>query len=376
MKPYVWIVDDEMLIGRHLSKVFEENGYRSRAIKSGEDCLERIDSGELPHLILMDINLGYGRLDGPETTRRINEKHDIPVVLHSAYTDRETLSRTENMAKYGYVQKVPGNEQFVLATVQMALKLHDAERALREREQMYRDLSNHLQQVREEQSAHMAREIHDDLGQSLAALKMNLTMISKTSLEPSIEPFLTDMREILDATVRKVRSLAQELRPPVLDTTGIVEALRWHSKEFQKSFGVPTEFDTELEEIQLGKESSLATFRILQEALTNSVRHGNPKEIRIALRASEERVPEDNASEKRASEKRVPEKRASGPRFLEVAVTDDGTGFSYAPDGERTGFGLLSMRERAEKVGGSLKVETAPGRGTTIRARIPLRDGQ
>lgn len=80
-----------MLIGLHLSKVFEENGYRARAIKSGEDCLDRIEAGDVPDLILMDINLGSGRLDGPETTRRINENRDLPVVLHSAYTDRETL---------------------------------------------------------------------------------------------------------------------------------------------------------------------------------------------------------------------------------------------------------------------------------------------
>lgn len=349
MKPIVWIVDDEMLIGLHLTKVFEENGYQARAIKSGEACLERIDSGEVPDLVLMDINLGAGRLDGPQTTRRINEAHDLPVVLHSAYTDRETLSRTEDMAKYGYVQKVPGNEQFVLATVQMALKLHAVERALREREQMYRDLSNHLQRVREEQSAHMAREIHDDLGQSLAALKMNLTMISKTGADPTIEPLISDMREILDQTVKKVRSLAQELRPPVLDTTGIIEALRWHSKEFEKAFGIPTKFETDLDELELGKDSSLATFRILQEALTNSVRHGNPSRIRVRLT--------------------IPEAEE-----LVVAVTDDGNGFVYEPDGARGGFGLLSMRERAQQVGGALDVESAPGAGTTVRARIPVRE--
>ncbi|MFP4302231.1 MAG: ATP-binding protein [Spirochaetaceae bacterium] len=347
MKKTVWIVDDEMLIGLHLTKVFEENGYDAAAIKSGEACLERIEAGEAPDLILMDINLGGGKIDGPETTRRINEMHDIPVVLHSAYTDRETLSRTENMAKYGYVQKVPGNEQFVLATVQMALKLHEVEQALREREQMYRDLSNHLQRIREEQMAHMAREIHDDLGQSLAALKMNLTMITKTGRDPAIAPLIADMREILDQTVKKVRALAQELRPPVLDTTGIIEALRWHAKEFAKSFGVETLFECELNELELGKNASLAAFRILQEALTNSVRHGNPTRIRIKVTLPREKE-------------------------LEVAVSDDGTGFVHEPAGARAGFGLLSMRERAQQVGGSVEVESAPGRGTTVRARIPV----
>jgi signal transduction histidine kinase len=195
----------------------------------------------------------------------------------------------------------------------------------------------------------MAREIHDDLGQSLAALKMNLTMITKTGTDPSIEPLLTDMREILDQTVRKVRALAQELRPPVLDTTGIIEALRWHAHEFAKSFNVETLFDCDLEELELGKSASLATFRIIQEALTNSVRHGNPKQIRIRVTLPREKE-------------------------LEVAVRDDGEGFAYEPDGVRAGFGLLSMRERAQQVGGELEVESAPGEGTTVRARIPVRE--
>ncbi|MFP4330291.1 MAG: ATP-binding protein [Spirochaetaceae bacterium] len=348
-KPLIWIVDDELIIGLHLAQFFEERGYPAEPIKSGESCLERIESGQPPELILMDINLGPGRLTGPETTRLIHESREIPVVLHSAYTDSATLRSTENMVKYGYVQKVPGNENFVLATVEMALKLHAVEQALRERERMYRDLSNHLQRVREEQSAYMAREIHDDLGQSLAALKMNLTMIAKSVEDPHIEPFVTDMREILDETVSKVRAMVQELRPPVLDTTGILEALRWHTREFQKSFGLTTSFSSEIEELQLGKECSLATFRIVQEALTNSVRHGEPTEVSVSVKRGQ-----DGA--------------------LEVTIRDNGKGFDLSAGASRGGFGLLSMGERAEQVGGVVEIETAPGAGTTVRARIPVEE--
>lgn len=347
-KTLIWIVDDELIIGLHLAQVFEERGYRAQPIKSGELCLERLERGETPHLILMDINLGPDRLTGPETTRRIHETWDIPVVLHSAYTDSATLESTESMVKYGYVQKVPGNENFVLATAQMALKLHAVEQALREREQMYRDLSNHLQRVREEQSAYMAREIHDDLGQSLAALKMNLTMIEKSVEDPRLQPFVGDMREILDQTVAKVRSMVQELRPPVLDTTGILEALRWHTREFQKSFGLKTSFESSIEEVHLGRECSLSTFRIVQEALTNSVRHGEPREVSVTVDGG------DNG-------------------HLTVTVRDDGKGFDTAKTGEG-GFGLLSMRERAEQVGGTVEIESAPGVGATVRLTVPLED--
>lgn len=352
MNRTIWIVDDELLIGLHLSRVFEEQGYEARSIKSGELCLELIASGEQPDLILMDINLGEGRMDGPETTRRVSAEHDIPVVLHSAYTDRQTLSRTENMVKYGYVQKVPGNEQFVLATVQMALKLHAVELALREREQRYRDLSNHLQRIREEQSAYMAREIHDDLGQSLAALKMNLTMISKVGGSPEIDPYLTDMRDILDQTVKKVRGLVQELRPPVLDSVGIIEALRWHVEEVQNAFNVPISFSTNSEETDLSETSALAAFRIVQEALTNSLRHGEPSSVAVSIE--------------------VEARSGESDKAIEITVADDGRGFTETGVAGGTGFGLLSMRERAEQAGGSLKIRTASGQGTTITATIPF----
>lgn len=352
MKKRIWIVDDELLIGLHLVKVFEEHGYEARSIKSGELCLEFLASGEVPDLILMDINLGEGRIDGPETTRRVTAEREIPVVLHSAYTDRETLSRTENMVKYGYVQKVPGNEQFVLATAQMALKLHSVELALREREQRYRDLSNHLQRIREEQSAYMAREIHDDLGQSLAALKMNLTMISKVGGGAEIEQYLTDMREILDQTVKKVRGLVQELRPPVMDSVGIIEALRWHVREVQKAFGVPISFSTNSEEAELSEEAALATFRIVQEALTNSLRHGQPSAVDVEVE--------------------VDESALNGRGEIRFAVADNGKGFVDGVMMPGSGFGLLSMRERAEQAGGELDVVTAPEEGTVIRAAIPF----
>src|SRR6056297_1852125 len=220
----IFIVEDEMILNYHLSQFLESKGYSTAMASSGEKCLEMLVSGDIPDLILMDINLGEGKMDGPTTTQKIYEQYDIPVVLHSAYTDKATIDTTREMTKYGYIQKVPGNEEFITATIEMAMKLHKSERELKQRENMYRDLSNHLQKVREEQNAYLAREIHDDLGQSLTALKMNLSIVKKIienepehdSSTQKIKKLAEEMDSILNGTVKRVRKISTELRPSVL----------------------------------------------------------------------------------------------------------------------------------------------------------------
>src|SRR6056297_4221752 len=123
-----------MILNMYMHQLLEENGYLPTMVYSGEECLRRLEEGERPELILMDINLGPGRIDGPEATRRIYKHYDLPVVLHSAYTDKDTLEKTRAMTKYGYVQKVPGNEQILLLNIEMALRLFQSEKRLKERE--------------------------------------------------------------------------------------------------------------------------------------------------------------------------------------------------------------------------------------------------
>lgn len=244
------------------------------------------------------------------------------------------------MTKYGYVHKVPGNEEFVLATVEMAFKLQ-------ERERMYRDLSAHVNRMREEQNAFIAREIHDDLGQSIAALKMNLTILARSVKNHDAGPIISDMREILDDTALKVRSLIHELRPPVLDTADIVEALRWHGREFEKTFLVPVTVACTLESVELEPEQSLSVFRVVQEALTNAARHGEPSRIVVSISRDGE--------------------------LLTVTITDDGVGFDADRRQEPRSFGILGMQERAEQWGGYLSLHSTPGDGTTVKASFPIR---
>src|SRR6056297_3196609 len=177
MKARIFIVEDEMILNKHLSNFLSSHGYTVEMASRGEECLEKLKSLPLPDLILMDINLGKNRMDGPTTTQKIYEQYDIPVVLHSAYTDKATLDTTRDMVKYGYIQKVPGNEQFILAGIELAMKLFESKKAHIESENKYKELLRHQQNIREEQNALIAQEVHDELGQSLTSLQMGLSVI-------------------------------------------------------------------------------------------------------------------------------------------------------------------------------------------------------
>ena len=351
----VFIVDDETIIAQSLVLDLKQRGFDARAVRSGEACIELIQAGELPDLILMDLNLGTGRFDGPAATRAIQELCDVPVVLHTAYTDSETLQSTHEMLRYGYVHKVPGNVEFIVATIKMAVKLHGTETRLREREQMYRDLSSHLQSVREDQNAIIAREIHDDLGQSLTALKMNLNLVQRRLTgaaggDSDLAAVIEDMDSILNTTVRKVRSMIEVLRPPLLDTTGIIDALRVLVSNVERELRIPVRLCTSSDSAMLDKPRSLVLYRVVQEALTNCARHAEPRSITVTVDVSDDAIG--------------------------AVIEDDGNGFDLSELRAGKRFGIVGMRERVEHVGGALTVESSPGKGTRVRMTIPRGDSQ
>jgi signal transduction histidine kinase len=317
----------------------------------GEKCLEMLDSGNVPDLILMDINLGRNRMDGPTVTRKIYEKYEIPVVLHSAYTDKATLDSTRNMTKYGYIQKVPGNEQFILATIDMALKLFESTKALRESEHKYRELLQHHQHIREEQNAYIAREIHDELGQSLTSLHMGMAVLENDlrasgELSEEILETLKEMKENIGSTIETTRELSWQLKPSVLDSSGIVEALEWQVGEYRKKFNLPIVLDAPEEDVEIDKGRALAVYRIVQEALTNSARYAEAGQIRVEAHLCDGEI--------------------------EVRVRDDGKGFDPESKGLRDSFGLVGMGERAKQFGGEVRIESSPGSGTEVHLRLPL----
>jgi signal transduction histidine kinase len=201
--------------------------------------------------------------------------------------------------------------------------------------------------IRESEKTRIARELHDELAQSLTAIKMDATWIREAMPRDAdaVRARLDDMLGLLDTTVAATRRIASDLRPLLLDDLGLVPAIEWLTHNFSQRHGVPCRLSLD-EDVELGEPYATAVFRIVQESLVNVAKHAGASRVDVRIERTGEAV------------------------MLEVA--DDGAGFS--PDAPRkTGsLGLMGLRERARLLRGTVEIDTAPGRGTRIRVAIPV----
>ena len=222
-----------------------------------------------------------------------------------------------------------------------------ADRALRDSEARYRALARRLQTVREEEQVELSRTIHDELGQSLTALKIDLSVISKR-LDPALQERVEASAAAVDRMIQQVRNIATELRPAVLDHLGLVAAMEWQAKEFTRRSGIACRFVPPSEELSLSLDQAVSLFRILQESLTNVVRHAQASAVTVSLKS-------DLAS-------------------LRLTVEDDGIGISEERRKDHGSLGLIGMEERARFIDARLSIEPGSGGGTRVAADLPLRD--
>ncbi len=226
---------------------------------------------------------------------------------------------------------------------------HDiTERKEADRSQRIRELARHLQSARERERQHVAREIHDDLGQALTGLKYEVSHLSRRigADAPELSSPFAAISRLIDSTIGSVRRIAAELRPQMLDELGLVEAIRWQCREFEKRTGVKCVLQLPEKPATWEAEKVTAMFRILQEALTNVARHANASRVVVHLVSSE------------------------GEAILQIS--DNGVGIEPHQLAGRDSFGLLGMQERAHDFGGSLAIEGLAHQGTTVTLRMPL----
>ena len=215
------------------------------------------------------------------------------------------------------------------------------------REQL-RALATRLNVAREEEAAMVAREIHDDLGQMLTGLKMDLSWLASRLPEnaPALAQKALSMSGLVDDTMQFVRDIARRLRPGILEDLGLIPAVEWQIREFQKRTGVKCEMVTAMDAVTLGPEQPIVIYRIIQEALNNVARHAAATEVDIDFHEE--------------------------PGCLMLEVRDNGKGIRAADVASMQSLGLLGMRERALALSGELSVEGFPGRGTVVSLRLPF----
>ncbi|MCU1268167.1 MAG: hypothetical protein JWM21_4485 [Acidobacteria bacterium] len=222
-------------------------------------------------------------------------------------------------------------------------QLQQSQDSLRESQERYRSLSRRLLEEQERERAALARELHDQLGQSLVAISLNLQDI-EAELSPAARARVPETTRIIKQMFEQVRTLAFELRPSVLDEFGLVEALRNLVTRHGERAGLSASFTAKPPDARAPVEIETACFRIVQEALSNVARHARARHVEVTMTV------QDVA--------------------LQVTVRDDGVGFNV--ERLRTDLGLMGMGERAELVGGSVDIESVPGVGTTVHTRFPL----
>jgi len=231
-----------------------------------------------------------------------------------------------------------------------------AEDELKRSHAQLRSLARRLQSVREHERTHIAREMHDVLGQSLTSLKLDLSWLRKTLPLNVAEEFLSSglrertdrMAAQLDDTITAVQTLSTELRPGILDKFGLMAAVEWQCQEFELRTGIKCIYKVPEKKLPLNNERSTTLFRILQEALVNVARHSRASIVNVELRP--------------------------GKWDLTLIVSDNGRGITSAEILDPASLGLLGMRERAGMLGGQFTIEPRTGKGTTATAQIPLSD--
>jgi hypothetical protein len=234
----------------------------------------------------------------------------------------------------------------ILRDVTERKRKEDELRASREE---LRRLARHIESVRDEESKRIAREVHDELGQSLTVLKMRLSALAR-EVDPA-DPLHAKLEELSDSVsevMQTVRHIATQLRPDLLDALGIEAAISRHVQEFGEATGIDASVEFDELDVSLDPQVSIVLFRIVQEALTNVARHANARSVKVRLEKVTEAVP-----------------------FLRLEISDDGKGFDVSRPGGQS-LGLLGMKERAVYLGGDLVVQSQPGQGTRIIVCAPL----
>ncbi|MFH2127317.1 MAG: sensor histidine kinase, partial [Pseudomonadota bacterium] len=218
---------------------------------------------------------------------------------------------------------------------------------LKKAQDQLRRLSGSIIASQEKERTAIARELHDELGQLLTALRMDAVWLRDRlhGFDDRATARAQTMCELIDRTISDVRHIATRLRPPVLDVLGLVDALEWHATDFEKRTGIACVFHHK-NVPELSEFTAIAAFRVAQEALTNVARHAEASNVDVTLAAMDGE--------------------------LVVAVVDNGRGFKAEDLSEQGGLGMAGMRERASLAGGRLDIRSRPGQGTEVYLHLPL----
>lgn len=360
----ILIVDDDATNRLALEGILKPMAVRAVMAASGEEALRRVLETDFA-AIVMDVRMPG--IDGFTTASMIRERNrsrNTPIIfMTSALEDMGSMFKGYQAGAVDYLVK-PIVAEVLRSKLAVFVGLHDmnrmlsaelAERTLTEQrlrtsEESLRALAAHLQSVREEERIHIAREIHDELGQALTGLKYDIGALAKgCSADPDVAERTRNLGLAIDKIINSVRRISSGLRPEVLDEIGLSAAIEWQAREFSRRTGVRCQVEIDPDFHDPDRERSTAIFRIFQELLTNVARHANATRVRVSLTDGE---------------------------TIHLRLEDNGRGMDSKLFENPRSLGFMGLRERALAFGGSIEVEGVAGQGTTVRVAIPNRISQ
>lgn len=386
LTPKVLLVNDDsaslLALNSLLTYASDENDYEVVVARSGEEALRQVLNHDFA-VILLDVNMPG--MDGFETAEAIHSHPRaaaVPIIFVTAHYADE-MNKLKGYQKgavdYLFTPIIPKILQSKVAVfVELAKKnlqlQHQAkqlaelnselqeqrkqdlehinerklaEEALRQSREELRQLASYQERIKEDERKRIAREIHDELGQNLLALRIDVSMLHARTgtTHPKLNSKVHSVLDHIDSTMKAMRSIINNLRPTVLDL-GLNAAIEWQVKEFQRRTGIACELMMPDKELVLDDDRATALFRILQESLNNVLRHAKATRAQIELYSGD------------------------GKLFMKVA--DNGIGIFPGCRRKANSFGLVGIKERISTLGGELTIETGPEQGTTLTVSIPI----
>jgi signal transduction histidine kinase len=325
--------------------------FRLTRVETQEAFVEQLERFP-PDMILSDYALPS--FDGYTALAIAREKAPItPFIFVTGTMGEEVAIETLKRGATDYVLKTrlarlgPAVQRAMRESADRRERQRAEDKLRRSLDQL-RALTTYLQFVREEERTRIAREVHDELGQALTGLKLDMswlaTRLGKTN--QALHDKARTMTDHIDETIQTVRRIATELRPGILDSLGLVAAIEWQANEFFTRTGIPCTVTATAVDTPLDQNFTTVFFRIFQETLTNIIRHANARAVDVQLR------------------------EVGGE--LVLTVKDNGRGISEEEIANTRSIGLVGMRERAMLIGGEVTLAGSPGKGTTVTLHVPL----
>jgi PAS domain S-box-containing protein len=329
---YVLLVDSDHRI------IMANSAVKNQLGKKPEDII----GGYCPKII-------HG-IDEPWYACPLEEAAEKGVGIEREVFDKESR-RWISSAIYPIDVYLQGGKRVFFHMVTDITKRKQLERRLKTSHKQLRRISANLESVREEERKQVAREVHDELGQTLTALKIDLSWLAKRLPEEQelLHQKTQAMNTLVDEAIQTVKRVITELRPGILDDLGLEAAIEWQAQEFEKLTEIKCELSTGSNEVALDTDRSIAVFRIFQEALTNVARHASATKVKARLGEEQGKIV--------------------------LKIRDNGSGIGKNQLYNPKAFGLIGMRERARLSGGLLKIKGVAGKGTTVTLIIPRKKG-